>query len=162
MDIKIKTEHLKFKYRVSGIIILDHQLLVERYTKDSYCLPGGYVNMGETSEEAILRELKEEINVDFQISKFAGIAENFFVNFKGEQTHSIDFYYYVSFQNKEDIHDIDYKRLEDDHGKMVQHDLKWIDLDALKNVELKPSTIRDAIIHKKENFHYMIHDESVQ
>lgn len=159
MDVKIKTDNLKFKYRVSGIIIADNKLLVEKYTENSYCLPGGYVNIGETSEKSIIRELKEEINIDFKLDKFAGVAENFFTNFRGDKTHAVELYYYITFKDINDINNIDYKRLENDHGKMIQHDLKWIDLNNLNTTELKPLEIRDAIINKTEKFHYIINDK---
>ena len=94
MDIKLLNNQLKFKYRVSAIFVRNNKLLVSQYGDAAYCLPGGYVELGETSEEAMLRELKEELNLDFEILTFAGIIENFFVNFKEQRTHSIDFYYY--------------------------------------------------------------------
>lgn len=76
MDIKILGNDLKFKYRVSAIFIRDNKLLVNKYDENSYCLPGGYVEIGETSMEAMLRELKEELNLDFDIINFAGVKKN--------------------------------------------------------------------------------------
>ena len=74
MDIKIKTDDLKFKFRVSAVFIHDCKLLVDKYrTEESYCLPGGYVNLGETSSEGMIREIKEETNLDFKVVKFMGI-----------------------------------------------------------------------------------------
>ena len=61
MDVRIKENGLKFKYRVSGIIINDNKILLEKYSDKGWCLPGGYVMMGETSEKAMLRELNEEV-----------------------------------------------------------------------------------------------------
>ena len=96
MDIKIMNGDYKFKVRVSGIFIFNNKILVNKYDENSYCLPGGTVEIGETSEEAILRELKEEINLNFKINSFMGITENFFTNFKKQKTHGIDFYYRVN------------------------------------------------------------------
>lgn len=159
MDVKIKNDDLKFKFRVSGIIMENNKVLLEKYDENSFCLPGGYVNMGESSEEAILRELKEEIKFDFVLDEFLGIAENFFTNFKGDKTHGIDFYYKVSFKNKNDINNINYKYIEDDHGHTVNHDLKWFNKEELKKINLRPSKIKTAILNNVKNFHYIIYDK---
>ena len=100
VDIKIYNDDLKFKFRVSGIIIYNKKVLVNQYGKKAYCLPGGYVQIGENSECAIVRELKEETNLDFEIINFCGISENFFTNQRGQKTHEIDFYYYLKKVNQ--------------------------------------------------------------
>ena len=50
-----------------GISIIEERiLLVKRGVEpdiDSWCLPGGFMELGETSEEAVIRELKEETGV---------------------------------------------------------------------------------------------------
>ena len=89
MDIKLIIDDYKFKVRVSGILIVNNKLLTTKYGVDKYCLPGGYVEIGETSSEAIKRELEEELQVEINVDKFLGIAENFFVNFKKEKTHGL-------------------------------------------------------------------------
>ena len=156
MDVKIFCDDIKFKYRVSAIFIYNNKLLVNKYDDDSYCLPGGYVEIGETSEEAIKRELMEEINLDFNIDSFVGITENFFVNIRGEKTHGLDFYYKVSLKDSNDISKIDYERVENDKEGIVCHHLKWIDIKELNKTKLLPLVIRDDITSNVKNFHHII------
>lgn len=44
--------------------------------KDMYALPGGFVDIGETVEEAVIREAKEETDLDIEIIKLLGVYSN--------------------------------------------------------------------------------------
>ena len=57
-DILFDIEGKLFSYRVSGVLIKDNKILLTR-GGDDYSLPGGHVQIGETSSETIIREFKE-------------------------------------------------------------------------------------------------------
>jgi 8-oxo-dGTP diphosphatase len=73
----IKTPHLS----VDGIIELyDNQdrciglVLIERKNPPhGWALPGGFVDIGETVEQALKREMKEEVSLDVRIERLLGI-----------------------------------------------------------------------------------------
>ena len=68
MDISFKTDKGRFNYRVCGIIIHENKILAMHDEKSPYYyLPGGRVQLHETVEDAIKRELKEELYIDSQI-----------------------------------------------------------------------------------------------
>lgn len=48
-------------------------LLQKRADVNQWCILSGHVEFGETVEQAILREVKEETNVEGRISRFIGI-----------------------------------------------------------------------------------------
>lgn len=65
MDISFVTDEGKFNYRACAIIISDGRILAMHDERSPYYyLPGGRVKMGETAEEAIERELREELEID--------------------------------------------------------------------------------------------------
>ena len=53
-----------------------------------YRLPGGGIEFGETFEQALKREIKEEIGANIIIGKQLGVFENIFI-FNGKQGHEI-------------------------------------------------------------------------
>lgn len=156
MDARFIVDNNRLKLRVSGIIIHDNKILLETYEDGVYCFPGGTINLNESSEDAIKRELLEEVDKEFVIDKLVSINEEFYINFKNYKTHCINFYYKMKFKNPSDIDSIDLDRLEDDHGYMIQHHYKWIDLKDLKKINLVPKKIRDEIIKDNINIHHII------
>ena len=79
-SIKMKTNDYNFKFRVSGLIIKNNKLLLVDMDDSGFlCLPGGYVELGETTEEAVKRELNEEIRQEVRIEKYLGVVENYFI-----------------------------------------------------------------------------------
>lgn len=157
MDIKLFSNGLKFKYRVAGIIVNNNKVLVNKYDKDRFCLPGGYVEVGETSLEAIKREIKEELQININDAEYIGIIENFFTNFKGDKTHGLEFYYKINVSDGE-IKNIDMNYIENDKGTTVKHNFKWIPINELNLYNIVPSQINNIIQNNENNFHYIVKD----
>ena len=64
--------------KLAWIEIKDKSILLTRsYGKDKYYIPGGKRENGETDEQALCREIKEELSVDLQIDtiQFVGVFE---------------------------------------------------------------------------------------
>lgn len=68
-------ENIKFHITVKGIVIYNHKILIMKRTRPSsdglgyWELPGGGLEYGETPHQALIRELKEETNLDIKILK---------------------------------------------------------------------------------------------
>ncbi len=62
---------------VDGVLLRDNQVLLIRRgsepEKGKWALPGGHVDFDETVEQAIARELKEEVGIDTPKLHFVGI-----------------------------------------------------------------------------------------
>ena len=154
-SIKMKTKDYAFKYRVAAIIIKNNKILVDK-TEDSpnYYLPGGYVELGETAFNALIRELKEELLVDFTKGKYFGILENFFNHNRRGFTHEISIYYLMDVPDS--LNDSDFSLTENDKGFIVKHDFKWISLDEFDKYDFRPVIIKDYIKNKKEFNHLVL------
>ena len=79
MDITFETAEGRFNYRVAAILLDGERILAMHDERSPYFyLPGGRVRMGERAEDAILREVREELGVEAQIVRPLWLNQAFF------------------------------------------------------------------------------------
>lgn len=72
-----------------GIVLKDDKFLVERRKPDEevdpgiVCLPGGHVKPGESIQEALKREMREELGI--KVKGFRFVCENLYTASNGER-----------------------------------------------------------------------------
>ncbi len=89
MDISIKMENRKFNYRVCAMMISDGKILAMHDGRAPYYyLPGGRVKIGETAEEAVIREVREELGVTAGIVRPLWLNQAFFT----EEVEQMDYH----------------------------------------------------------------------
>jgi len=80
---------------VVGVVLNGDKFLVERRSLDEkldpgvVCLPGGHVRKDESHEEALKRELREELGIKVKELRF--ICKNFYVASNGERQNAYCF-----------------------------------------------------------------------
>ncbi len=68
--------------------------------QDYYYRPlGGGIEYGESSREAVLREIQEELGVEVNNLQLIGVLENIFI-YEGQQGHEIVFVFDAEFTDK--------------------------------------------------------------
>lgn len=77
-DISVTVGDYLFNYRVGAVIRRKNTLLVCRSARDNFCYwSGGRVKGGESTPEALVRELQEELNLTVRVKRPLFFAETF-------------------------------------------------------------------------------------
>lgn len=76
----MSTENTNWGQSVAGVVIKDNRVLLARHTygngKGMLIIPGGYVNYGETPQQALKREYMEETKIEVEPQNIIGIRFN--------------------------------------------------------------------------------------
>lgn len=144
MDTTFKTDQGVFNYRVCGIIINDNKILV---TKDNfspyYYLPGGRLNLHESANDAVVRELEEELDIKVSINRPLWLCEKFYIEEQNnKQYHEICLYFLIDFSNTNLLLRGDKFTKQEDSKTLL---FEWVNFDELKNMYIYPNFIKDKI-----------------
>ena len=144
MDVTFKTSEGVFNYRVCGIIIHDNKILAMHNERcPYYFLPGGRVQLNETVEEAILREIKEELQVEAKIVRPLWFNQAFFTEDVSKQKfHEICMYYLIDISETDILSRGESFMLEEDNQK---HIFEWLPFDKLENEYFYPIFLKKSI-----------------
>ena len=133
-DFRTKLNQMVFGVRATALIVKDNRLLVVE-DEDSFYTIGGAIQVDEATEDAVVREIKEELGVASRAVQLAFIVENRFEQ-TGVHYHNIEFHYIVD--------------LLEDAPLTMQEDAKplpcrWLALEGLSTVDLKPAFLKTAL-----------------
>lgn len=157
-DVEIKNATDRFYYSVRAIIKQGDKYLVMQVTnpdgsKSSIHYPGGHVEIGEEAEQAIIREVREEVGCELKDVKLFAFLQNFWEH-AGKRGHGIELFFLATPQNP--ISTQDYIKIENDKGITKKLEFKWFTAEQLKTVHVRPSIIKELIIAGKTNqTHYL-------
>ena len=121
-----------------ALIINQHsELLVATRAKDpakgTFDLPGGFVDMYETGEETIKREVKEETNLDVKELKYLFSIPNIYI-YSGFEVHTLDLVYLCKIDETQEIN------AEDDVSK-----LEFVKISELNPDQFGLQSIKEVI-----------------
>jgi ADP-ribose pyrophosphatase YjhB (NUDIX family) len=87
----------RFAYRIVGVAIHDGSVLLHRANGERFwTLPGGRAEHGETAEQTLQREMREELETDVHVLRLLWLVENFF-DYEGLSCHEIALYFLMEF-----------------------------------------------------------------
>lgn len=142
-------------FRTAGILLRNNHILVQ-CDNDVYALPGGHVKIGETSEETLIREYKEETGANILCDRLLWVEETFW-KWDNRDAHGLVFYYLISLENSADIPD-DCFMSQKDNCNII---LKWITIGEMKKLQIYPTFIKDKIENILNGIEHIISYEIV-
>lgn len=153
-----------FRYRAAAIIIEDGCILMAHNGSDNYYYSaGGGVHLGETSVEAVTREIKEECGLTYKPERLAFINETlFFENgnpLSGKQCHVIEFYYLMKPQGRKLFKDGEERKILLETKDNLSERLYWIPLEKLGECRAFPEFFCEKLSDIPEVIEHFISDE---
>ena len=151
MDISFNVESQKFNYRVCAMMISDGKILAMRDERSPYYyLPGGRVAMGETAEDAVIREVQEELRITPKIIRPLWLNQAFFIeDVDGLKYHELCIYYLM------DIADTDMQSrgavFASKEGHRT-HTFEWLAFERLKDEYFYPQFLKKDIFNLPTEF----------
>ncbi|MFA4996353.1 MAG: NUDIX domain-containing protein [Patescibacteria group bacterium] len=134
--------------RAVGIIVKDNKiLLIHRFNPSwqkgwYYVFPGGGVEERETTEEATIREIKEELSLDAKIDRLLFVQHNptQVYEFEGRDEY---FYLITDFSGEVELGGPEKEKMNENN----QFYPKWVKISEMKNIEnLYPIEAKEKLI----------------
>lgn len=151
MDITYVSGSDKFNYRVCALITFNNKVLAMRDERSPYYyLPGGRVQMGETAEHAVVREVEEELNITPQIVRPLWLNQAFFNEDVDKLNyHEICIYFLMDVSSTDLLEKGERFTLRE--GRHI-HDFEWLAFDRLADEYFYPLFLKTSIFDLPEQF----------
>ncbi|HEY9013084.1 MAG TPA: NUDIX domain-containing protein [Devosia sp.] len=148
-----------FNYRVAAVIIVDGHVLVCDEDDDGYSmLPGGRVELGESSPLSLAREIAEEVGLPAVLGPLALTSESFYRRMDLD-FHELGFFYRVTLP--EDARPDGRSPWRVTHDEGAEHRFHWVALDGdgMDQLNLKPDWLREVLRRLPEQLTHVVYDE---
>ena len=146
MDISFISDNEKFNYRVCAMIISDGKILAMHDDRSPYYyLPGGRVTIGETAENAVIREVQEELGVTPKIVRPLWLNQAFFTeDVDNLRYHELCIYFLMDISNTDLL----------ERGKLFTsneghrtHIFEWLEFERLREEYFYPLFLKKDIFN---------------
>lgn len=131
-----------FNFRACGVIFDGRKVLLHRRKNDHFwTLVGGRVQMLESSDCALKREIKEELGENIEINRLFWTVEQFFT-INDKYYHEIATIYLLTLQSESWL--LNQKGVfNGTEGERLIY--KWFDIDELNNIDIKPDFLKEKL-----------------
>ncbi len=136
--------------RSCAILLRDGHILLQRGVADDFwALPGGRLDPGEMSDEALVREIDEELGVaGVRVRRLVWVVENRFP-YRGSNYHEVGFYYVVDMPPAAcPLREGEFK------GREAHILFQWFPLTNVVALDVRPAFLRNRLTSLPEDVEY--------
>jgi len=150
-DISFRSDNEKFNYRVCAMIISEGKILAMHDDRSPYFyLPGGRVAIGETAEDAVIREVREELGVSAKIDRPLWLNQAFFTeDVDNLRYHELCIYFLMDISETDLLSRGD--KFTTQEGNRT-HTFQWLEFDSLKDEYFYPNFLKKDIYNLPDVF----------
>ena len=159
-DCSFEQDGFWFRYRAAAIIIEEDCVLMAYNNIDDYYYSiGGGVHLGETSADAVTREVKEETGIAYEVERLAFVNESLFHGdgtLEGKECHGIELYYLMKPKNVQQVCNGSCTGVTTYNAKEY---VRWIPIKDLGNYKIFPEFFKDKLLNIPLGIEHFISDE---
>lgn len=137
-NISVVNGNIRFNYRVAVLLEYEDKILLET-SSGFWNMIGGRVQYGESSLDAVSREVYEELGIQIQNLKLINISENFF-KWKGKTQQEMLFVYRANVRE-------DCSLTKTNEFKCLDSDktFKWFSKEKILELDCRPKIIKELL-----------------
>lgn len=147
-------DNKKFNCRSVAVFIHQNKVLMHRVQDNPYwSLPGGRVEFMESASNTVIREMKEELDIECQIIRPLWIMENFF-SYTDKMQHEIAFYFLVTCPQQ--LLDKGPEFVVMENG-VTRLQFRWAIISNLDEEKLFPTVLKSSLKKLPSSLEYIVH-----
>lgn len=140
----------KLRLRVCGICLSNDRILMIRHSgvvenEDFWSPPGGGLQFGETAHEALIREFKEETNLEIEVGKLLFVNE-----FLGPPLHAIELFFQVNCLNNDMVRGYD-----PEMKNQIIEEIRWMTWEEIKAIKAQNLHRIFSLVNSFEEFSHL-------
>lgn len=159
MHLEVLRDDAAFKVRAAALIVRDGRVLLNGLSSvDVWMLPGGTGEFGESSEQTLVRELREELGVEATVGRLLWVVEHFF-DAAARRWHQLLWVHEVALPADCDLVRRDAWVSPTADG---EERFRWADRSDLRALRVIPGFLPDAIGDVPREPRHLVHRDGVR